>query len=251
MEATKSRKSLGELLFDELCRDIVQGRLPPGSNLPPERRLAEERGLNRGAVREAMKRLAQMRLITIVHGGGNRVADWQEHAGLELLAELLVTPAGLPDFAMLRSLLEMRATLGVDAARRAADRADPEDISGLQQVVDAMRRRPNDIDYLQGEVQRFWARLVRAADNQAYVMTFNSLDRGWERYGAHLRHLLSDELKAVNQYQAIVEACRRRDPERAARHAQQLVQLASEQIEKAALSLQQRQAVNNGDLFAF
>lgn len=246
----KPRKSLGEQLFDELCRDIVQGRLPPGSNLPPERRLAEQRGLNRGAVREAMKRLAQMRLIHIVHGGGNRVADWQELAGLELLAELLVTDAGLPDFAMLRALLEMRACLGVDAARRAAERATPEAVAGLQQVVDTMRRRPLDIEFLQAEALQFWARLVRAAGNQAYVMTFNSLARGWERNGAHLRHLLSDELRAISQYQAIVDACRKRDPERAARHAQQLVQLASEQMDKAELSHQQRQAVNNGDLFA-
>lgn len=249
--AKSPRKSLGEALFDELCRDIVQGRLAPGANILPERKLSEQRGLNRGAVREAMKRLAQMRMINVVHGGGNRVSDWKESGGLELLAELLVTDAGLPNFDMLRSLLEMRACLGVDAARRAAERCDSEAIQGLQQVVDAMRRRPNDIEYLQNEVQRFWAALVRASGNQAYVMTFNSLDQGWERYGAHLRHLLSDELKAINQYQAIVDACRKRDPERAAKHANVLVQLASDQIEKAAQSYQQRQAVNNGDLFAF
>lgn len=247
----KPRKNLGERLFDDLCRDIVQGRLQPGDNILPERKLSEQRGLNRGAVREAMKRLAQMRLIHVVHGGGNRVVDWQESAGLELLAELLVTDAGLPNFDMLRSLLEMRASLGVDAARRAAERASPEAVAELQRVVESMRRRPNDVEYLQGEVQRFWAQLVRASGNQAYVMTFNSLDQGWARYGAHLRHLLSDELKAIGQYQAIVEACRRRDPDRAAKHANQLVQLASDQIDKAALGYQQRQAVNNGDLFAF
>lgn len=247
----RKRKPLGEQLYEELSRDILQGRVPPGTNLQPERKMAEARGLNRGAVREAMKRLAQMRLIHTVHGGGNRVADWREEAGLELLPDLLVNEAGLPDFAMLRALLEMRACLGVDVARRAAQRAEPEAAQALQSVVDQMRRRPNDIEHLQGEVQGFWARLVRMADNPVYVMAFNSLDLSWRRYGAHLRHLLSDELRALNQYQAIVEACRRRDPERAAKHAGQLVQMAAEQIEKAASGYQQRQAVNNGDLFAF
>jgi len=117
-----------------------------------------------------MKRLAQMRLIHTVHGGGNRVADWREEAGLELLPDLLVNEAGLPDFAMLRALLEMRACLGVDVARRAAQRAEPEAVQALQSVVDQMRRRPNDIEHLQGEVQGFWARLVRMADNPVYVM---------------------------------------------------------------------------------
>ena len=244
------RKPLGEALYEELSRDIIHGRIKAGENLLPERKMAEARRLNRGAVREAMKRLAQMRLIQTVHGGGNRATDWQNVAGLELLPDLLVNESGLPNFAMLRSLLEMRATLGVDAARLAAGRADAEAVSGLQEVVDRMRKRPNDVEYLQNEVQLFWDRLVRAAANQVYVMAFNSLGLCWQRYGAHLRHLLSDELRAVNQYQAIVEACRKKDPDRAAKHAGQLVQMAAEQIEKAASGYQQRQSVNNGDLFA-
>ncbi|MDP2226471.1 MAG: FCD domain-containing protein [Moraxellaceae bacterium] len=244
------RKPLGEQLYEELSRDIIQGRVPPGTNLLPERKMAEARGLNRGAVREAMKRLAQMRLINTVHGGGNRVADWRDAAGLELLPDLLVNEAGLPNFDMLRSLLDMRACLGVDAARRAARIAEPELVQALQDVVEQMRRRPNDIEHLQGLVQQFWGVLVRAAANPVYVMAFNSLDLTWQRYGAHLRHLLSDELRALSQYQAIVEACRRHDPERAAKQAAQLVQMAAEQIEKAALVYQRRQMVNNGDLFA-
>lgn len=244
------RKPLGEALYEELCRDIIHGRIAPGANMLPERKMAESRGLNRGAVREAMKRLEQMRLIHTVHGGGNRVTDWQQVAGLELLPDLLVNESGLPNFAMLRSLLEMRASMAVDAARLAAQRAEPEAIQLLQESVDRMRKRPNDVEYLQSEVQAFWGQLVRSAGNQVYVMAFNSLSLCWVRYGAHLRHLLSDELRAINQYQAIIDACRKRDPERAAKHAAHLVQMAAEQIEKVASGYQQRQSVNNGDLFA-
>lgn len=250
-KAQADRKPLGEQLYESLCRDIIQGRLAPGSNLLAERKMAESRGLNRGAVREAMKRLAQMRLIRTVHGGGNRVEDWQETAGLELLPDLLVSETGLPNFAMLRSLLEMRASLAVDAARLAAQRTSSEQIVALQSVVEGMRKRPNDTDYLQGEVQAFWRLLVRAADNQVYVMAFNSLDVCWQRYGAHLRHLLSDELKATNLYQSVVDTCRKRQPDNAAKQALQLVQMSVHQIEKANQTHQQKQANQNGDLFAF
>lgn len=250
MKSVKT-KPLGEQLYEELCRDIIHERLHAGSNLLPERKLAETRGLNRGAVREAMKRLAQMRLIHTTHGGGNRVADWRQQAGLELLPDLLVNESGLPNFSMLRSLLELRATLAVDAARLAAARALPEQVVLLQAIVEQMKKRPNDVEHLQTEVQRFWSDLVRAADNQVYVMAFNSLDLCWQRYGAHLRHLLSDELRAINHYQAIVEASRRRSPEQAAKQAAALVQMAAVQIEKAANGYQQKQAINNGDLFAF
>lgn len=249
--SSRKNKSLGEALYDELSRDIIRGRIAPGANLQPERKLAEARGLNRGAVREAMKRLAQMRLIRTVHGGGNRVEEWRQVAGLELLPDLLVGEGGLPDFAMLRSLLEMRASLGVDAARLAAHRADAGQVQALQAIVEDMQRRPNDLEHRQQEVLRFWTVLVAAAGNQVYVMAFNSLALCWERYGAHLRHLLSDELRALHEYQAIVRACQRRDPEQAAKHARQLVQTAANQVDKLAASHQQRQAVNNGDLFAF
>jgi DNA-binding FadR family transcriptional regulator len=246
----QKRKSLGEQLYEELSRDIIHGRLTAGANLLPERKLAEARGLNRGAVREAMKRLEQMRLISTVHGGGNRVAAWQQVAGLELLPELLVREGGLPDFDMLRALLEMRASLGVDAARLAAQRGHADQLASLQAIVDEMRRRPNDVEYQQEAVLRFWSGLVQAAGNQIYVMAFNSLALCWERYGAHLRHLLSDELRAVSEYQAIVAACHKRNAELAAKHARQLVQMASNQVEKTAASFQQRQSVNNGDLFS-
>lgn len=247
---TPKNKSLGERLYDELSRDIIRGRIAPGANLLPERKLAESRGLNRGAVREAMKRLQQMRLIHTVHGGGNRVEEWRQVAGLELLPELLVSDSGLPDFSMLRALLEMRASLGVDAARLAARRADAGQVEELQAIIEHMARRPNDIEFLQLEVQRFWAGLVRAAGNQVYVMAFNSLDLCWQRYGAHLRHLLSDELRALGEYRAVVRACQRKDPEAAAKHARQLVQMAASQLEKMASSHQQRQSVNTGDLFS-
>lgn len=245
------RKPLGETLYEELSRDIIHGRIAPGTNLQAERKMSESRGLNRGAVREAMKRLAQMRLIRTVHGGGNRVEEWRQVAGLELLPDLLVSESGLPNFSMLRSLLEMRATLAVDAARLAAQRIMPEQLMELQVLVERMRKRASDVERQQSEVQQFWGLLVRAADNQVYVMAFNSLDLCWQRYGAHLRHLLSDELRAVNQYQAIVDACRKQSPELAAKHAAQLVQMATAQIEKAAAGYQQKQAINNnGDLFA-
>lgn len=248
--ADRKRKSLGEQLYDELSRDIIHGRLAAGANLPPERQLAEVRGLNRGAVREAMKRLAQMRLIRTVHGGGNRVEAWQKVAGLELLPELLVREGGLPDFNMLRALLELRISLGVDAARLAAQRASSEQIFALQSIVEDMRRRPNDVEHLQESVLRFWACLVDAAGNQIYILAFNSLAQCWERYGAHLRHLLSDELRATGEYQAIVLACQKRNADNAAKHARQLVLLAFSQLEKTASSFLQRQAVNNGDLFS-
>src|SRR3954452_23241815 len=104
---------------------ILDGTHAPGAALPSERQLSEELGASRHAVREALKRLQQAGLIAISQGGSTRVRDWRHHGGLDLMlalgAEGELPPEGL---GLVRSRFEMRASVGADAARLAAVRAD-------------------------------------------------------------------------------------------------------------------------------
>jgi GntR family transcriptional regulator len=62
---TTKHSELGERL-----RELV-AQLPPGAPLPPERQLAEEWGVARMTVRQAIASLAQEGLVRTVHGRGN------------------------------------------------------------------------------------------------------------------------------------------------------------------------------------
>ena len=84
--------------------------------------LCEALGVNRGSVREALRRLQQSRLVSVRHGGTSQVLDYRASAGLDLLADLIVTPAGSFDTAVVRGIIEMRSALAPDIARRAAER---------------------------------------------------------------------------------------------------------------------------------
>ncbi len=77
-----------EPCFTSLRDAILSGELPPGTRLPPERRLAEEYGVNRVSVRSALGRLAASRLVTVRQGSGYVVRDYREVAGPELLPGL-------------------------------------------------------------------------------------------------------------------------------------------------------------------
>src|SRR5690606_35075453 len=125
-----SRSSLSDAVFDQISQQILSRRVEPGAALPPERELAKALGVNRGAIREGLKRLAQAGLIEQRHGGVTTVLDYRRHAGLDLLTRLLVTPDGEPDRHVARSIMEMRAALGPDVARLCAMRADPQ-LGGL------------------------------------------------------------------------------------------------------------------------
>src|SRR5215213_10644494 len=70
---------VSDTIFDRVRADILSGTLAPGDPLPGERQLAEELGVNRHGIREAVKRLQQAGLVRVSHGGATRVLDWRDH----------------------------------------------------------------------------------------------------------------------------------------------------------------------------
>src|SRR3954452_20162184 len=132
------RRSLPDAVFEQLTAEIVAGRVPPGETLPPERALTEQLGVNRQAVREALQRMSSLGLIDIRHGEATRVRDFRSSASPELLTWLIVRPDGSIDAAVVRSVFELRATVGADAARLCASRAVPDVVTSLSTVVDDM-----------------------------------------------------------------------------------------------------------------
>ena len=143
-----ARKSLSDAVFDQLSQEIVQGRMRPGTPLPSERSLCDMLRVNRGAVREALKRLSQAGLILIQHGGGTRVLDFKQTASLDLLDHLLFRHDGTIDLRVARSVMEMRAVMAPDIARLAARRRGPAATAGSArravQPRDGAVRLPRD-----------------------------------------------------------------------------------------------------------
>lgn len=239
------RRTLSDEVFDQLSSEIVEGRFEPGDHLPAERDLVTQLGVNRGAVREALKRLAQAGLVAIQQGGGTKVLDYRRSAGLELLGRLLLKPDGNIDLHVARSIVEMRAALAPDIARLCARRATPQTVAELNEVVSAMERE-DDLDRLQVLALRFWEELVRGADNIAYELAFNTLRQIYELIREALVQVLADELRDFASYRSIVDAVDRGD-DVAARHvAGALIEKGTHRVVMltAMLGLGQRRSRN-------
>ncbi len=234
-----SRSSLSDAVFDQLAQQILTRRVAPGAALPPERELAKALGVNRGAVREGLKRLAQAGLIEQRHGGGTTVLDYRRHAGLDLLTRLLVSPAGEPDRHVARSIMEMRAALAPDIARLCALRSSPalhEQLRGLVAQMREAAAEPEQLERLQLLSLELWDLLVVGADNIAYRLAFNTLRHTYEQIREALVIALADELRATELCAALVEAVAEREPERARECAGAIVARGSEGV-LAALEL--------------
>src|SRR5258706_15497340 len=92
---------VAEEIVHQLRTLILRGSYAPGQKLPPERRLAEELGVNRASLREAIKSLEQMGLVKTRQGDGTPVLDFMQTAGVELVSHLVLPVDGKPDLPVL------------------------------------------------------------------------------------------------------------------------------------------------------
>src|SRR5206468_5742596 len=116
------KQRIAEDIVTQLQGLILQGAYAPGDKLPPERRLAEQLGVNRASLREAIKKLEHMGLVKTRQGDGTRVLDWMQTAGVELVSHLIVGE-GTPNLQVLLDVLDFRRWFGRETARLAAERA--------------------------------------------------------------------------------------------------------------------------------
>lgn len=115
--------TLTETTAARLRADILRGVLPPGTRLPPERRLAEDLGVHRVTVRAALGRLVAAGLLQVRQGSGYTVRDWSRVAGPELLPGLLAQGADLPQ--RVADLLEVRRALARVVLERLVSQRPP------------------------------------------------------------------------------------------------------------------------------
>jgi GntR family transcriptional repressor for pyruvate dehydrogenase complex len=160
-----------------LRAEILAGRLAPGEALPSERRLSDDLAASRHAVREALKRLEQAGLVAISQGGATRVRDWRRHGGLELLLALAADGGAPPELKLERAVLEMRASVGADAARRCAERAGA--AARAELVARAERIAvTRAVEERIAEYEAFWDLVVEGSGNLAYRLALTTLQEG-------------------------------------------------------------------------
>jgi DNA-binding FadR family transcriptional regulator len=204
------RTPVSEAVFDRLRDEIVSGRAAAGSPLPSERALSERLGVNRHAVREALKRLQQAGLVLISQGGATRVLDWRAHAGLDLLPQLIPS-AGVTDPGVIRAAFEMRVSIGADAAARCAQRATAEQVRELRRRLGELAAAGDDLESLDERYVELWEVVVDGADNVAYRLALNSLVAGAAVLGDLSKQLHAEELRDRDGHARLVDAIADRD----------------------------------------
>ncbi|MCZ7423009.1 MULTISPECIES: GntR family transcriptional regulator [unclassified Micromonospora] len=173
-----TRASVSDLVFGQLRDAIVSGTYRTDDALPGERELAAAFEVNRHAVREALRRLQQLGLVRISQGGATRVLDWRVHAGLDLALSLVRSGDVLPVATLVRDMMDMRACIGVDAARLCARRADDVARRRIVRAVEEFADLAPDLTAMGEANIAVWRLILDGCGNTAYLLAFNSLVAG-------------------------------------------------------------------------
>src|SRR5215475_15321721 len=127
-----ARRRLHEDVAEQLRDAILDGRFVAGRKLPPERELATEFRVNRTSVREAIKVLEGLGLVTVRQGDGATVRPLVD-ASLEVLGPMIFHD-GRVDAALMAEMGEVLRPLLLELARKACDRHRPEHLAALRRL---------------------------------------------------------------------------------------------------------------------
>ncbi|MEJ2039465.1 MAG: FadR/GntR family transcriptional regulator [Desulfosarcinaceae bacterium] len=212
---TVKKSSTPQMVAEQILARIASGDLPTGARLPAQRDLAEQLGVGRSSVREAINALMVMGRLEVRQGSGTYVRS-RMSAGEGNLQGLAAAfgMVGIMD------LMEAREMLECHCARLAAERADAAGIRQLKRQMQQVEATFADYGiFLQADL-KFHEMLAAATDNPVLVeLTRVVLDKLTRQH----RRLKTDRLTAdyrqasIRSARNIVRAIEAGDGEEAAR----------------------------------
>lgn len=209
---------VAEEIVQQLRGLILRGEYAAGDKLPPERRLAEELGVNRASLREAIKSLEHLGLVKTRQGDGTRVLDFMQTAGLELVSHL-VTGEGSPDLAVMRDVLEFRRWFGREVARLAAERATDEDVTRLTLLCEQAADPRLDLGELLKLDFEFYAALTQIARNRVLQLLINTIRSAVLSFASFFAQFNPPATAVRRHHRELLKAIAARDGAAAARIA--------------------------------
>lgn len=210
--STADARKLYQQVATEVAARITAGAYAPGARLPSERDLAEEFGVSRPTVREAMIALEIRRLVDARPGSGIYVTEAAPAQG----------PAPELDIGAFE-LTEARRLFEGEACALAADTITDEELAELDQVLGLMIDENAYVDSIGEQAdRRFHVTIARATRNAAIVMVVENL---WDlRYRSPLCAAMLERARQVGvrplieDHRKILTALQQRSP-RLAREA--------------------------------
>lgn len=163
---------LSDAIVRQIEAMILEGSFKAGDALPPERALAEQFGVSRPSLREAIQKLSARGLLVSRQGGGTYVSNQLEASFASPWQSMVASHPGLR-----HDVLEFRRLLEGNTARMAAERATDADLRRLGEVAASLQsaHAAQDINALSKADAAFHQAIADAAHNAMFTHVLASL----------------------------------------------------------------------------
>lgn len=215
-EKVRPRK-VTAIAAEQIVEAIQRGDYPLGSKLPSEFELAEQMGVSRPSIREALSALQAMSIVESRPGSGNYVVRLPSSAEENDAVHLIESEAGC------REVMEAREALEPPVAALVATKGSTEVFSTLKGILGSMREhavRDNFDAYLDAD-KAFHRALAEAAGNSlvaaALSPLLNTMDqRVYREFTRHYYLKNVDDLQTVTTLHSdVLDAIERGDSDTA------------------------------------
>ena len=206
-----------------LQKAILTGSYDYGERLPAERDLAKHYGTSRSTVREALRRLEDLKLVTRRIGSGTYVSYHRTPDGHVMAYR--TSPV---------ELIEVRLGIEPQMARLAALHATIEDLGQLEAAIEELEKVGGDRDTFSNADEQFHLRLAECTRNPLMIWLYRHINdiRGHAAWHRMKEKILTPERISIYNahHRRIFDAISQRDAESAS-------SIVREHIEKARQDL--------------
>jgi DNA-binding FadR family transcriptional regulator len=201
----------GEALYKAVCdyikQYIIENNLRAGDPLPSEGQLADDLGVGRGSVREAVKSLQSLGIIDVQHGTGLSVRELNFDPMLETFK------FGMRfDARTISELLQIRILLETAVIGNAVEKIDEDSLKDLDALLkqwDAYNKEGKSFTELDEDFHRI---LYSVLDNNTLMQLFDVFwDAFWELDLGDI--VVPDPVKELQAHRQILDAVKARDVE--------------------------------------
>ena len=196
----QNHKPLREIVYEELKRQILKGEIAPGHRMM-EVELADDMGVSRTPVREAIRKLELEGLVTMIPRRGAEVAQITEKS--------------------MNDVLEVRRAMDALCVELACDRITPEELQDLKKACDTFEAavKTDDIKQIAQADVALHDIIVQATGNQRLIQLVNNLSEQMYRYRFEYIKDFSQHERLVEEHKVIYESTVKKDKETASNMA--------------------------------
>ena len=205
------KSSIVDQITKTIIEELQRGTWKAGSQLPAERELTETLGVSRNALRESLKQLEFMGLLSVRQGEGTFVNELNHTLYFKNLSALIRL-----DDAAIFELIEARRAVEGTTSRLAALRATESDLEAMKQLIEKSEQLVSDHAAFTKLDTEFHHLVARASHNKVLLHLFMYIREALSEQQELIALIPGIPKVSVHYHRRIFESIQTRDGDAAA-----------------------------------